>query len=95
MFLEKKRPATKMEKQDQILQNIGDINITLAKITIILENQSKDIEKHIKRTDLAEARVDKLERIIFYMTGAWYALGAVGVVILALDSMGILKRLFA
>lgn len=42
------------EKLDKVLEEVGSINVTLARNT-------SDLEYHIKRTDLAEKHIQSLE----------------------------------
>lgn len=73
-------------------------------ITEIKETQIKntaDIAHHIKRSDLAEERMDKqderikpLEKMSSFVKGAIWALGIAGGVLFGLQQMGILNKLF-
>lgn len=59
-----------MAAKDEMLQNtlsiicedIQEIRMSLQKTTIIQEHQAADIAKHIKRTDILQKHVERLER---------------------------------
>lgn len=82
------------EKLDKIVDDISDIKQTMATNTASLET-------HIRRTDLAEERMDgmdnkitPLEKHVAFMKGAAWALGIVGAMLIGLHQFGILQRLF-
>lgn len=82
------------DKLDRVITDINDI-----KITMIANTASLDV--HIRRTDLAEMRIDMvdekikpLEKHIAFATGATWAIGICGALLAALAQLGILQKLF-
>lgn len=83
-----------MDKLDKMQEDISDIKTTMAVNT-------SSLETHIKRTDLAEKRMEDqedrikpLEKHMAFMKGAIWAIGITGTILYALQQMGILSKLF-
>lgn len=84
-----------MEKKlDKILEEITEIKVSQAKTEITLDANTKSLEEHIKRTNILEKKTEELQKLTNKLSGVWYALTVVGVIIVALQSMGILNKLF-
>lgn len=49
-------------KIDKILEDLSEVKIVQAKHTILHEKNTQDLERHILRTDLAEARIEMLTK---------------------------------
>lgn len=81
-------------KMDKMQEDIGEIKVELAKISTTLENNTESLKEHIKRTELAEKRISNLEKISFISEGIWKAAIVVCSLILGLNSLGLLKKLF-
>lgn len=81
-------------KFDKMAEDITDIKITLTKNTAILEANTASLVHHIKRTDLNEERIAKLENTSSLAKGIWYAMCGTGAIILGLHALGILQKLF-
>lgn len=82
------------EKLDKIVDDISEIKTTLAINTASLET-------HIKRTEIAEENISKIQEDIkpikshvAFVKGAMWALGVTGGILFALQQMGILSKLF-
>lgn len=82
------------EKLDKIVEHISEINTTLAVNT-------SSLETHIRRTELAESQIQNLQDDIkpikshvAFMKGVAWALGVAGSILIGLNELGILKKLF-
>ncbi len=74
-------------KIDKIQEDVTEIKVTLAEMAVTLKVNTADLEKHMSRTEAAEKRLNILE-------GAWYALCALGALIVGLSSLGVFSNLF-
>lgn len=81
-------------KLDKILEEIIEIKVSQAKTEVTLDANTKSLEEHIKRTNILEKKTEELQKLTNKLSGVWYALTVVGVIIVALQSMGILNKLF-
>lgn len=81
-------------KLDKILEEITEIKVSQAKTEITLDANTKSLQEHIKRTNILEEKTEELQKLTNKLSGVWYALTIVGVIIVALQSMGILNKLF-
>ena len=57
-------------KLDKLDEKVDNIDITVAKLEVHTEEIKEDVEHHIKRTDLAEDRILRLEKIEQFIRGA-------------------------
>lgn len=48
------------DKLDQIISDINEIKVLQAEHTVLHRRNTDDLERHIKRTDLAEKRIEML-----------------------------------
>jgi hypothetical protein len=60
------------DKLDEIASNIGEINITLAKQSVILD-------EHVKRTNLLEKKLEPVEKHVQMIHGAMKLMGITAV----------------
>lgn len=72
------------EKLDKIVEKISDIDITLAKQSVILD-------EHVKRTNMLEAKIQPIEKHMIMLNGVLKFLGLVAVFIAIIE--GTLKIL--
>lgn len=70
-----------IEKLEKLDSRIDNIDITLAKQSVILENQHASLEVHIKRTDLLEAKLEPVEKHVDMVAGALKLIGLIGAMI--------------
>lgn len=70
------------DKIDKIMDSISDINITLAKQSVILE-------EHVRRTNLLEAKMTPVEKHVIMVNGVLKFFGAIAVFVGIIE--GILK----
>lgn len=93
------------EKLDKIQEDIGEIKQTLAVNTKELEIHVEGVQLARKQNDMLKQdmqnRFDNLDEEIkpikahvFFVKGAMWALGISGAVLLGLNELGILKKLF-
>lgn len=89
-------------KVDKILEAITEIKVTLERHSVLHEKNTDDLDHHIKRTDLNEARIDKIEdrqhelelsiaKDKSFVMGNWKAVIFIGSVISGV--VGLLKTL--
>lgn len=62
-------------KVDKTIETVADISLTVAKMEVHVEKNTQDLEVHMKRTELSEARLERLERIDQWIRGAVWMLG--------------------
>lgn len=62
------------EKLDKVVDSISDINVTLAKQSVILD-------EHVKRTNLLEAKVEPIQRHVTMVNGVVKFIGLIGIFI--------------
>lgn len=86
------------EKLDKIVEDVNEIKVILARNT-------SSLELHMKRTDLAEQNLEQLRQEvsedlkpikehISMIKGAMWLLGMLGAMLLGLQQLGILNKLF-
>lgn len=68
------------EKLTSVKNDVTDLKVTGAKQSVTLEQMQADLELHIRRTDLLEAFVQR-------MNGVWLAVGGAAVVLGAIASI--------
>lgn len=62
-------------KIDKTIETVADISLTVAKMEVHVEKNTQDLEVHMKRTELNEIRLERLERIDQWIRGAVWMLG--------------------
>lgn len=66
-------------KVDKTIETVTDISLSVAKMEVHVEKNTSDLEVHMKRTELSEARLERLERIDQWIRGAaWMLSGLAG-----------------
>lgn len=96
------------EKLDLILQKLDKIDDrqdivekTLIRHEMLHERNTLSLEEHIRRTELLETKLDSVEldiepikRHVVKVNAVIAVLGVLGAIILGLNELGILKKLF-
>lgn len=72
------------DKLDKVIDSQSEMNVTLAKQSVILE-------EHVKRTSLLEAKIEPIERHVHMVNGVSKFLVLVGVFIAIIE--GVIKIL--
>lgn len=87
-------------KIDKIIEDMGDVKVTLARHEVFHETNTKSLSEHMARTKAAEQRIEMLTKEVNTLekhkervTGALLILPVIGAIITALYSMGILHKL--
>ena len=63
-------------KMDKTMDVVTAISLDVAQIEVYVEKNTKDLENHIRRTDLAEVRIERLEKVEQWLRGAmWITMG--------------------
>lgn len=62
-------------KIDKTIETVADISLSVAKMEVHVEKNTQDLEVHMKRTELNEIRLERLERIDQWLRGAVWMLG--------------------
>lgn len=57
------------QKLDRVLEQLSNQSVTLAEHTIIHKQNAKDLKDHIKRTNLLESKLERLNRWMLAVTG--------------------------
>jgi len=70
------------DKVDKILEQQGEMNVTLAKQSVILD-------EHIKRTNLLEVKLAPIEKHVIMLNGVLKFIGMVAIVVGVIE--GLLK----
>ena len=81
--------SDRFDKIDTGLEKLDDkldgLSTQVAKLDFHVEKNTEDLEHHIKRTDLNEDRILRLEKIEQWLRGAtWITLGISGTVLAAI-----------
>lgn len=64
-------------KIDKTIDVVTDISLNVAKMEVHVEKNTEDLEEHIKRTELNEARLERLEQIDQWIRGAAWAISGI------------------
>lgn len=63
-------------KLDKLDEKVDVIDSKVTKLDVHVEKNTKDLDEHMKRTDLNEQRIVRLEKIEQWLRGAtWITLG--------------------
>lgn len=66
-------------KVDKTIDAVTDISLVVAKMEVHVEKNTSDLADHMKRTELSEARLERLEKIDQWVRGAaWMLAGLAG-----------------
>lgn len=74
-------------KVDKTIETVADISLSVAKMEVHVEKNTADLEVHMKRTELSEARLERLERIDQWIRGAAWMLGGLAGLAFALAKL--------
>lgn len=61
-------------KEDQILAHITEIRVCLTRIEGDIERNTDDLEEHIKRTNILDSKLKKMETLLYVGAGIGLAL---------------------
>lgn len=78
-------------KMDKTIEAVTDISLIVAKMEVHVDKNTQDLEIHIKRTELSELRLERLEKVEQWLRGAvWItiALGGLAITIFKLVKQG-------
>ena len=71
-------------KMDKTIDTVTDISMNVARIEVHVEKNTYDLEDHMRRTELAEVRLERLEKVEQWLRGAmWITMGLGGLLIAA------------
>jgi hypothetical protein len=70
-------------KVDKTIDAVSEISLTMARMEVHVEKNTDDLENHIRRTDLAEDRIERLEKIEQWLRGAMWITMGLGSILLA------------
>lgn len=63
-------------KVDKTIDAVAEIGLSVARMEVHVEKNTEDLEIHIRRTNLAEIRIERLEKVEQWLRGAmWITLG--------------------
>lgn len=63
-------------KVDKTIDAVAEVGLSVARMEVHVEKNTEDLEIHIRRTDLAEVRIERLEKVEQWLRGAaWITLG--------------------
>lgn len=72
-------------KVDKTIDAITDISLIVAKMEVHIERNAESLEEHMRRTEVSELRLDRLEKVEQWIRGAmWVTLG-IGSLVLAIS----------
>jgi len=71
-------------KIDKTIETVADMSLTMAKMEVHVEKNTSSLEIHMKRTELSEARLERLEKIDQWIRGAAWMLAGLSAVAFAL-----------
>lgn len=74
-------------KMDKTIEAVTDIALDVAKIEVHVEKNTEDLENHIRRTDLAEFRIERLEKIEQWLRGAMWITMGLGSLLIAVSKL--------
>lgn len=73
------------DKLDKIQDDVSELKSGQARLEVHVEEMKEDIRYHIRRTDLSEIRIERLEKIEQWLRGAtWITLGLGSILLIAL-----------
>lgn len=78
-------------KIDKLQDDITEIKVTMAKISVTLEDNTDSLKDHMLRTSMAEDRIKDLEKFSYILKTAWLVLSFLGGIILGLNQLGLFK----
>lgn len=64
-------------KVDKTIDAVTDISLIVAKMEVHVEKNTSDLEDHMKRTELSEVRLERLEKVDQWIRGAAWMLSGV------------------
>lgn len=70
-------------KMDKTIDTVTEMSLTMAKMEVHVDQNTRDLEEHIKRTDIAEDRIERLEKKEQWLMGAVWVIGLLGSLIIA------------
>lgn len=68
------------EKLDSIVDKNNNLEVIAAKQEVTLQNQHASLDQHIKRTNLLETNLKKINRHVHWVEGVLKAFGAVSII---------------
>lgn len=72
-------------KIDKIDDKVDNIDLKVTKLDVHVEKNTEDLSEHMRRTDLNEGRIFRLEKIEQFLRGAtWVTLGLGSLALLAI-----------
>ena len=74
-------------KVDKTIDAVMDISLVVAKMEVHVERNTDNLEVHMRRTELSEIRLERIEKVEQWMRGAaWITIG-LGSLLLALTKL--------
>ena len=64
-------------KVDKTIDAVTDISLIVAKMEVHVEKNTFDLADHMKRTELSEARLERLEKVDQWIRGAAWMLSGI------------------
>ena len=67
----------KDDRIEKIYENVSELKSGQARLEVHIDEIKKDIRYHIKRTDLSEKRIERIEKLEQFVKGAiWIIFGS-------------------
>lgn len=70
-------------KLDKTIEAVTDIALSTARLEVHVEKNTENLEEHMRRTELAEMRIERLEKAEHWVKGAVWVVVGIGTLILA------------
>ena len=77
-----------METLERIHQDLSDIKVSMERIRVTLEHNTANLVEHMRRTELAETRLDKLENVNSF--GRWAIISIISIISVAATLKGLI-----
>lgn len=74
-------------KMDKTIDVVTDMSLDLAKLEVHVERNAESLEVHMKRTDLSEHRIERLEKVEQWIRGAMWILMGLGGLLLGISKL--------
>jgi hypothetical protein len=74
-------------KVDKTIDAVSEVGLAVARMEVHVDKNTADLENHIRRTDLAEVRIERLEKVEQWLRGAMWITMGLGTLLLAVAKL--------
>ena len=77
-----------MDNMERVHQDLSDIKVSMERIRVTLEHNTANLGEHMRRTEIGEHRLEKLENVNSF--GRWAIVSLIGIISVAATVKGLL-----